>query len=117
MKVIYTYKDGSTPTFIEGSHNTLRILIVFYDNNKLYVYYCDDSASSIYLNVVTKTTVIDQFLDMSMLTRIESDEEFNYYIKWIEDNYNYNGAHLNEKILGDDLGSSGLINTNGSPLI
>lgn len=116
MKVIYTYTDGAHPAFIEGSNNTLRILIVFYDNLNLYVYYCDDDSMSVYLNAVVKTSLVDQALNMSMLVKIESDEEFNHYIKWIENNYNYNGLHIKEKITGSDRGGSGLVDINGNPL-
>ena len=54
---------------------------------------------------------------MNNLVRIESDEQFNTYIKWIENNYNYNGIHINEKITGHDLGGAVLVDLNGNPLI
>lgn len=117
MKVLYTYKTKTPPIYIEGSNNTQRVLILFQDGSNLFVYYADDYLRHTYLNRVSKNSLLSEVLHMNNLVRIESDEQFNTYIKWIENNYNYNGIHINEKITGHDLGGAVLVDLNGNPLI
>lgn len=117
MKVLYTYKTKTPPIYIEGSNNTQRVLILFQDGSNLFVYYADDYLRHTYLNRVSKNSLLSEVLHMNNLVRIESDEQFNTYIKWIENNYNYNGIHINEKITGHDLGGAVLVDLDGNPLI
>lgn len=117
MKVIYTYKSKTNPIYIEGSNNTQRVLIVFQDGMDLFVYYSDDYLRHVYLNKVIKSHTLSEVLHMDHLVRIESDDQFNSYINWIKNNYNYDGVHIDEKINGHDLGGSVLVDEQGNTLI
>lgn len=117
MKVLYTYKTKTNPVYIEGSNNSQRVLIVFQDGSDLFVYYADDYLRHTYLNKIIKSNLLSEVLHMDNLVRIESDEQFNSYIEWIENNYNYNGIHIDEKITGHDLGGAVLVDINGNPII
>lgn len=115
---MYTYKNGTDPVFIAGSESMpLRVLITFYDQGNFYVYYVSDYLRNCYLNLVEKTSILPEELHIDHLKRIESDEVFDSYIRWIENNYNYNGVHIGEKITGHDLGGAVLVDSKGNPLI
>lgn len=101
MKVVYTYKEGTKPIYVEGTEGTRRVLIVFKDGLKTVVYYCDDLNSQVFINEVISPTMLG--FTMSNFKRIESDEEFRTYSKYITDNYNYSGEHITEKTDGNDL--------------
>lgn len=103
MKVVYTYTEGTEPIYINGSNGVQRVLIVFKDNDRTFVYFCDDYHREVYLNEIISTRLSIGF-DLSNFKRIENDSEFYSYLSFIENNYNYNGKHINEKIDGHDLG-------------
>lgn len=102
MKILYTYVEGMDPIYIEGTNQTQRVLIVFTDNDKRYVYYCNDATSQVFLNEIISSTLLG--FTLSNFKRIEDDEQFNNYIQHIRNNYNYSGEHLEAKIDGHDRG-------------
>lgn len=116
MRVIYSYTKGKDPVFIEGSNGVQRVLLTFYDNSNLYVYYCCDYNRAVYLNKVDKVSVLSEPLSINHLKRIELDSEFDYYINWIDRNYNYSGKHVSEKIIGHDRGGAVLVDEHGHSL-
>lgn len=117
MKPIYSYTKGKTPIYLDKINGVQRILLIFQDSGRLYVYYCDDYLRHTYLNRINKSSLNSEPITIKDLVRIDSDEEFYFYTKWIENNYNYNGVHVEEKIDGHDLGGAVLIDSNGQPLI
>lgn len=116
MKVTYSYKEGTQPLYISDSNGVQRILLTFKDNNNTYVYFCDDYLRHTYLNKIINTSLSDIYSN-SNFSRIETDEEFYYYLSLIEKRYNYNGKHIEEKIDGHDLGGAVLIGVDGKPLL
>lgn len=116
MKIIYSYKVGTAPLYISDGVGVQRVLLSFTDNNNIFVYFCDDYLRHTYLNKVISTKSSNLY-SLSNLVRIETDEEFYYYLNLIEKNYNYNGKHVEEKIDGHDQGGSVLIDHLGNPLI
>lgn len=111
MKVIYTYKEKTEPIYIEGSNGVQRVLIVFKDDGRTFVYYCDDYIRQTFLNEIISTSLLG--FTINNFKRIESDEQFNRYIQYISDNYNYSGEHIEEKIDGHDQGGA-VVDTRGS---
>lgn len=103
MKVVYTYTEGMEPIYIDKSNGTQRVLIVFKDSDKTFVYYCDDSTSQVFLNEIISTTMLGFTLDN--FKRIDDDDQFDRYLTYIKNNYNYSGEHLSEKITGHDIGN------------
>lgn len=116
MKIIYSYKEGTQPLYVSDSNGVQRILLTFKDNSNVYVYFCDDYLRHTYLNKVVNTTLADPYSNSNFI-RIESDEEFYYYLSLIEKNYNYNGKHLQEKLDGSDQGGAILIGLDGKPIL
>ena len=55
MKVIYTYKEGTTPVFVTGGAGVQRVLITFKDNGNFYKDNIFDSLMNIFL--VAKDTL------------------------------------------------------------
>lgn len=111
MKVEYTYTEGSTPLYVNNSRGVQRVLIVFKDDGRSFVYYCDDYYRTVHLNEIIDTQSKLGF-DLENFKKIESDIEFYYYLDWISRNYNYSGEHVSEKITGHDLGGS-VVDTRG----
>lgn len=116
MKILYTYKSQNDPLFISGGLGVQRVLLSFIDNGNMFVYFCDDYLRHTYLNQVINKNLNDVYT-LSNLKRIETDEQFYYYLNLIEKSYNYNGKHLDEKIDGHDLGGAVLVDHNGNTLI
>lgn len=116
MKVIYTYKEGTTPVFVTGGAGVQRVLVTFKDNGNFYVYFCDDYLRNTYLNRIISITV-DDIYSNSNFERIQSDEEFYYYVSQIEKLYNYNSIHKGEEISGHDQGGAVLVGLDGKPLL
>lgn len=116
MKVIYSYKEGTQPLYVNGSNGVQRVLVTFKDNNNIYVYFCDDYLRHTYLNKVINPGASDIYSNSNFI-RIESDEEFYHYLSLIEKNYNYNGKYVEEKIDGHDQGGHVLIGLDGKPLL
>lgn len=103
MKVIYAYKEGMEPIYIKNSKGTQRILIVFQDQAHCFVHFADDYLRHTYLNRLINPMAADRFVNEN-LARIETDAEFYHYLGWINDNYNYSGLHMEEKLDGADVG-------------
>lgn len=116
MKILYSYKEGITPVFLD-KNGIQRLLLMFQDSGNIFAYYCDDYLRNVYLNKVSKNSIIAETLSIENMSRIQSDEQFDYYINWINNNYNYNGQHISEKISGHDLGGPVLVDLNGNTLI
>lgn len=117
MKVLYTYTNGKDPLVIKNSNGVQRILIIFQDSQKTFVYFCDDYLRHTYLNCLKKKFSPTEPITLDDLGRIESDQEFYFYTAWVEQNYNYNGVHVEDKITGHDQGGAVLIDHLGNPLI
>ena len=109
MKILYSYKEGTTPKFIDNSQGVQRVLLSFIDDGVVYVYFCDDYYRNTYLNVVLDPKLPSPY-SLDNFKRIEEDSVFYHYTAYIENNYNYNGKHIEEKIAGHDLGGAVLIN-------
>ena len=101
MKILYTYKEGTEPIYVNGSNGVQRVLIVFKDDNRTYVYYCDDYLRQMFLNEIISTSLMG--FDLANFRRIDNDEQFNRYLQYITDNYNYSGQHIGEKIDGHGI--------------
>lgn len=114
MKILYTYVEGMEPLYIQDGGGVQRVLIMFKDNGKTYCYFTDDYHRHIYLNIVINTSAP---LTNSNLKRIDSDEEFYYYVEKINKNYNYDGSHIEHKLDGADRGGDVLVDSNGNKLI
>ena len=110
MKILYTYKEGTEPIYVNGSNGVQRVLIVFKDDNRTYVYYCDDYLRQMFLNEIISTYLMG--FDLANFRRIDNDEQFNRYLQYITDNYNYSGQHIGEKIDGHDQGGA-VVDTRG----
>ena len=54
MKILYTYKEGTEPIYVNGSNGVQRVLIVFKDDNRTYVYYCDDALQRVQIGIHEK---------------------------------------------------------------
>lgn len=117
MKVLYSYTEKRDPVYISDSNGVQRVLLIFQDSGKIYVYFCDDYLRHTYLNRLIKTQLGSEPIYNKNLVRIESDEEFYFYLNWIESNYNYNGKHVEEKISGHDIGGPVLVDHLGNTLI
>lgn len=105
MKILYTYKTNTDPIFITNVASTAVVLAVFSDDFDEYVYYADLYNSKEYLNKIYNKFAIEKYSLLNFEV-IKEDDQFNTYIKWIKDHYNYNGQHLTEKIDGNDLAPS-----------
>ena len=114
MKILYSYTEGIDPIYLDKINGVQRVLLMFQDSGKTYVYFCDDYLRHTYLNIVLDFTTP---LCTKKLGRVEDDKEFYYYLKYIESNYNYNGVHVEEKITGHDQGGHVLIDLQGNPII
>lgn len=111
MIVEYTYTDGSDPIYINNSNGVQRVLILFKDDGRTFVYYCDDYYRTVHLNeIIDRSSKLGFHLDN--FKKIESDIEFYYYVDWISRNYNYSGEHIYEKITGHDQGGA-VVDTRG----
>ena len=110
MKIVYTYTEGTEPIYVDGSNGVQRVLIVFKDNDQTFVYYCDDYLRQMFLNEIISTSLLG--FSVSNFKRIEDDDQFNRYLEYISNNYNYSGEHINEKIDGHDQGGA-VVDTRG----
>lgn len=110
MNVVYTYKDGTEPIYIEKSEGTQRVLIVFKDDDRTFVYYCDDYTRQVFLNEIISTSMLG--FTIENFKRIDNDEQFDRYLKFIDDNYNYSGKHIGERIDGHSQGGA-VVDTRG----
>lgn len=118
MKIIYSCTNTNDNIIISGSErNPLRLLLSFYDNSDFYVYYVSDYDRQAFLNKIEKVSVLDEALHVDHLRRIESDAEFDYYMNWIHNNYNYDGYHYNDKISSHSKGGSVLVDLDGNTLL
>lgn len=117
MKAIYTYTNNKEPIYIADSNGTQRVLVVFQEAGRLYVYFCDDYLRHTYLNRLIKTSLNSEPICNANLIRIEDDVEFYACLNWVESNYNYNGMHVEEKISGHDQGGAVLVDHLGNALI
>lgn len=105
MKVVYSYKEGMQPLYVDNSKGVQRVLIVLKHNHKTYVYYCDDYLRTMYLNEVIDST---SYLGFSLenFKKIDLDEEYYSVLQFISNNYNYSGEHVEETISGHDQGGA-----------
>ena len=117
MKIYYEATNQKDPLYLENSNNRCRVLLVFYDQGNLYVYYTDELLRCIFLNRVIKVSVLDEALSLDHCKYIESDEEWSYYNTFIENNYNFNGLHQDENIDAHKYGGAVLVDLDGNPLI
>lgn len=111
MKVVYTYTEGTEPLYINGSSGVQRVLIVFKDEGKTFVYYCDDYTRKMYLNEILSTRLAIGF-SLDNFKKIEDEEQFDRYIDYIQNNYNYSGSHIHEVVDGHDQGGA-IVDTRG----
>ena len=116
MKILYSYAEGKSPVYIEGSNGLQRLLLSFTEGNDTFVYFCDDYLRHTYLNKVINTSLSNIYATVNF-KKIESDTEFYFYLNYITNNYNYDGSHIEEKISGHDQGGAVLVDLDGKPLI
>lgn len=117
MKIYYEATNQKDPLYLENSNNRCRVLLVFYDQGNLYVYYTDELLRCVFINRVVKVSVLDEALSLDHCKYIESDEEWSYYNTFIENNYNFNGLHQDENIDAHKYGGAVLVDLDGNPLI
>ena len=117
MKIYYEATNQKDPLYLENSNNRCRVLLVFYDQGNLYVYYTDEVSRSVYINRIEKTSILDEALSLNHCKYIESDEEWSYYNNFIQDNYNFNGLHKDENIDAHKYGGAVLVDLEGNSLI
>lgn len=95
MKILYSYVKGNEIFYIPKTKQNVRVLLWFEDDGNWYLYYADDMSSQSFINRIINKTFKNttQLFDFDNLEIIESEDQFNTYFKWIQDNYNYNGIH------------------------
>ena len=103
MKVIYAYKEGMKPYYVSNTNGTHRVLLVIDNDRDYIIYYCNDFHRKSHIGKIINKYAADMY-NLSNFVTIQSDEEFNFYDKYITENYNYNAIHVNEKIDGADQG-------------
>ena len=102
MQVLYTYTNGTTPVYITEGAGVIRLLVLFKDQGDEFVYYCDDYLSKTFINRVKNPLAKDKF-NVNNFEAIASDDQFNTYVKFIDNLYNYAGLHKGEQIQGNDI--------------
>lgn len=115
MKILYAYKEGSQPVYLDKT-GVQRLLVAFEDSGDIFVYFCDDYLRHTYLNKVVNKSLSNIYL-VDNFSRITSDDVFYHYLAFIEANYNYDGSHVQEKISGADQGGAVLVGVDGKPLL
>ena len=99
MKVLYSYTGNNERVIVKNAINA-HVLLVIKDSSNYYVYYAEEYAAKVYLNKIRDMGFKPNPFDLLNFIKIELDEEFFYYLNFIEKNYNYNGKHIEEKVTG-----------------
>lgn len=99
MKILYNASTDKRIIPISTGNNHQRVLIWFEDDNDWFVYFCDELQSKTYIHrIINKfaTSAADLFsgLNMECLT----DDQYDTYEKWINNNFNYQGLYKDEKL-------------------
>lgn len=101
MKVLYAASPNTQQIDISTGDGYQKVLLWFEDQGDWFVYFCDTLKSQAYIHkIINKLEITSDRLFSGFNFTTLTDEEFDFYEKWINDNYNYQGLHVDEKIDG-----------------
>ena len=99
MKILYNASTDSRVIPISTGGCFQHVLVWFEDNDDWFVYFADTNTSQAYIHkIVNKLETSADRLFSGLNMDVLTDEEFDYYEKWINSNFNYQGLHKNEEI-------------------
>lgn len=99
MKILYNLSTDRRPIPISTGDGNQYVLVWFEDDQDWFVYFCDTERSETYIHrIVNKfaTTPAELFSGLNMETI--PDEQYTEYEKWINNTFNYQGLHSDEKL-------------------
>ena len=99
MKVLYNASTDPREIPVSTGNKKKKVLVWFEDQGDWFVYYCDTNVSQAYINrIVNKFEISAEKLFSGLNFETIPDEQFDVYEKWINDNFNYQGLHKDEKL-------------------
>lgn len=96
MKVIFYDTNENMDIYIEDNPYC-KIRIIFQEDSDQYVYYSDDANCKTYINKVNNVNHKPHPYRLSNMSVI-SDEAYDYFEKWIQENTNFQGIKKDEII-------------------
>jgi len=100
MKVLYSAIATKKAIPITGGDGLQFLILWLERDNNWYVYYSDEYESKVYLNKIINKGASGGAAGLfngDNFKRIDDDEEYESIMKWIDNNYNYSGIHIDEK--------------------
>lgn len=101
MKVIYVDTKKNTDYYISGCL-TMKVRLVFWDDDDLFVYYTEDTENAAYINRVFNKNLKPNIFDYHNLLTIEDDEQFERYSNKINELYNFQALSKEVRVDGSD---------------
>lgn len=99
MKVLYNASTDPREIPVSTGGGFQKVLVWFEDQGDWFVYYCDTFVSQAYINrIVNKFETSAEKLFSGFNFETISDEQFDVYEEWINNNFNYQGLHKDEKL-------------------
>lgn len=99
MKILYNASTDSREIQISTGCGFQKVLVWFEDQGDWFVYYCDTNVSQAYINrIVNKFETSAEKLFSGLNFEVLTEEQFITYEKWINDTFNYQGLHKDEKL-------------------
>lgn len=99
MKVLYNAAHDQREIPVSTGAGFQKVLIWFEDQGDWFVYYCDTNVSQVYINkIVNKFAISSDELFSGLNFDTIPDDQFDEYEKWINNNFNFQGLHKDEKL-------------------
>lgn len=99
MKILYNASTDSRVIPVSTGAGFQQVLVWFEDQGDWFVYYCDTNVSQAYINrIVNKFETSAEKLFSGLNFETIPDEQFDVYEAWINDTFNYQGLHKDEKL-------------------
>lgn len=102
MKILFDSRDHKTTIPIPTGGGHQHVLLWWEDQNDWYIYFVDNNTSQAFIHkIINKLKKDTNELFHSFNLEVLSEEEFITYTTWIDNNYNFQGLHKDEKL--DDI--------------
>lgn len=99
MNILYNASTDHREIQVSTGAGFQKVLAWFEDQGDWFVYYCDTNASQAYINrIVNKFEITSERLFSGLNFEVIPDDQFDVYEKWINNNFNYQGLHKDEKL-------------------
>lgn len=99
MNILYNASTDSREIQVSTGAGFQKVLVWFEDQGDWFVYYCDTNVSQVYINrIVNKFAISSDLLFSGLNFETIPNDQFEVYEKWINNTFNYQGLHKDEKL-------------------